>query len=86
MQLDQALAARLTSRFGMRLRPEDAERIQAHRKRVGVASGASVRPEVLERLLFDDGVPCAWAFSQDDEFTYFDAYYIAAHGAHHGDA
>lgn len=82
MGLTDQLAARLTARFGMRLPPEDAERIQAHRKRVGVAAGAAVTPEVLERLLFADGVPCAWAYDQDEEMAYFSAYYVGARDGH----
>lgn len=86
MQLDDTLAARLTTRFGMRIPPELADKLPAHRKRVGVATGASVTPQVLERLLFADGVPCAWSYARDEEMAYFTAYYVGARGEDHGHA
>jgi hypothetical protein len=84
MGLTDQLAARLTARFGMRVPPETADKMQAVRKRVGVAAGATVTPEVLERLLFADGVPCAWTFDQDADMTYFSAYYVGGRGDANG--
>lgn len=85
-RLTDSLAARLTSRFGMRLAPEHAERIQAHRKKVGIMAGADeLPPEVLERLLERPGIPCAWSYAEDDHGAYYSAFYVDG-GSHHGDA
>lgn len=86
MQLDDQLTARLTARFGMRIPQEYGDRLSAYPKTVGVAAGAEIAPQTLERLLRINAVPCAWSFHQDDEMAYFRVYYVGAVEGDHGHA